>query len=221
MKDFPRIYCLTLQGSRRHIAMKEKLDALGLPYEFYYGNRPEPGEIDWNFIRDSTVISDLYNNILCGVAGCKYGHMHMMEKALQDTGEFFIFCQDDLVFNPGFKERVEDIVSDRYTSRDNIFNLGATEAWYWFAGHDVDMSAETVKAPVHGGDQCYLVDRKGARDWIESLKTYHMESDQSTNRYWKDIGQNVTTFTWEHGLVSRDERFHHNSTIANGPAYDS
>ena len=106
-----RVYCLSYNNEERRKNMEYRFNTLSLNYFIYEG------------------VSYSDNRIICEkekrVWSCMYGHLDMIKMFCDDeTTQFGIFCEDDILIRSNFNENINNIINDFIVLDLDVLLLG-------------------------------------------------------------------------------------------------
>lgn len=174
----PKIYCLTIPGTPRHIEAAKQLDNLGMEYEFIFGKVHDPADIPWDGVKGIRH-DNLYLRYPVRCWGCKKGHIDLLRKALADNVDYCISCEDDLWFEKCDWSSIPEFI-DELDSNGGILNLGSNAMIYdfWFGGSPEKRNGRIISSQW-ATDTVYLLNREGMKYYLKGLESWPYESDIS------------------------------------------
>lgn len=100
-----------------------------------------------------------------GVVGCALSHYYLWKDLLRSNDEWFIICEDDVVFNSGFNTNLDillrqakqnnyDVIFAYSSERENIRKITRLDSSRWFGG----------------GASCYLINRNALEYLTQSIE---------------------------------------------------
>lgn len=177
-------YCLTIENSKRHEHMKEKLDTIdGLIYDFVFAHEflddfvkeiVNPQNSVWHlsqFSNQSSYLRRAYS--------CADGHKRIMEKFLnQNEYDWALVMEDDLELGESIIDELTYLID---TNNESFYHL-STQAYYFYS-HKVppplfwkEMPKVVVQPRGHS-TLCYLVNKTFALKYYKELSPISAPSD--------------------------------------------
>lgn len=177
-----KIYCLNYNNPVRRASMLERFAKVGVDAIMFDGVSVFDVRIAGRGLIDHTQ--------KCW--SCMYGHLDMIRMFLDSNAEVGVFCEDDILLDADFKEKLEHIIGDFTASDvfdDDVFGdvmlLG-----YLVSKPVVDnIKAQSIYVDINSGDSCtfkyfeYGMDIWGTQMYMLSRREAQRLLDKYTHGY--------------------------------------
>lgn len=192
----PKIYVINMKSSiGRREKIKARLDALGLPFDFFDAVRG--ADLDYknaSYYDRKKRLRYFGRDLLPGEIGCLLSHRGVYQKMVEDNVGVALVLEDDVTLADDFKEILERIMAHdkkwdllRFLGNKKPFSKGyrTLEA--------LDDTHSFIRIPtVPGGAYGYILTRHAAEVLIEHTSCSAFPIDTIHGRVW-DTGLDVYT----------------------------
>ncbi len=150
-KYFDRVYCIHLPNDQRRIDIQQQFSDVGIKHvQFIHARRPR-GSFRMSNMRRGPV----------GEFGCSLSHIKAAVRALADGTERPLFLEDDVIFAPGAKQTMLDVIDELPKDWDILYMGGHPRG----PVHQVSKSLVSIGAFSFA--ESYAIKREALLPWID------------------------------------------------------